>query len=172
MSTSDTVTAAIIASSSALFGSLLGIGFTCAASVLGRKLEHSKLIAPWIARDELEKARIAAYRELWICLGGISTFHSSEMIAQNLATVQKQLQEWYYQRGGGLFIEGAANKSRSSKAAFFAARDLQSSDSSTIWETFHRLRASLRRDIGVFESDEDEARQLQRVRNKLGAKKT
>jgi hypothetical protein len=119
---SVTLTAAIIASSSALFGSLLGIGFTCAASVLGRKLEHSKLIAPWIARDELEKARIAAYRELWICLGGISTFHSSEMIAQNLATVQKQLQEWYYQRGGGLFIEGAANKSRSSKAAFFGTR--------------------------------------------------
>jgi hypothetical protein len=58
---------------------------------------------------------------------------------QNLVAVQKQLQEWYYGIGGGLFIEGAANNSSSSKAAFFAARDLRSTDPVEIWQAFHRF---------------------------------
>jgi hypothetical protein len=168
MSSSDTVNVAIITSLSALVGSLLGIGFTYASSALGRKLERSKLIAPWVTRDELQKARIAVYQDLWICLGGISTYHSPDKIVQNLVAVQKQLQEWYYGKGGGLFIEGAAKTPLSSKAAFFAARDLRTTDPIKIWQTFHRLRAGIRRDIGVFESDKDEAGQLQRVKDKLG----
>jgi hypothetical protein len=168
MSFSDSITAAIMVSSSALVGSLLGIGFTHVSSVLGHRLERSKIIVPWITRDELEKARIESYRDLWTCLGGISTYHSSDKIAQNLSSVQKQLQEWYYDKGGGLFI--ASKEPFSSKAAFFEARDLRTNDPIKIWETFHRLRASIRRDIGVFESDKDEAGQLQQVKDKLGIK--
>lgn len=170
MSFSDTITAAIIGSSSALLGSLLGIGFAYASSTLGRKLEHSKLIAPWLTRGELEKARIEAYRDLWIRLEGISTFHSSDEIVRNLVAVQTRLQQWYYGAGGGLFIQGSADKLSSSKSAFFSARDLRTSDPIEIWQTFHRLPASIRRDIGVFESDKEEAEQLRQVKHKFGIK--
>ena len=85
-------------------------------------------MAPWLTRDVLEKARIEVYRDLWVRLEGISTFHSSDEVVHNLVVVQKQLQEWYYGIGGGLFIEGAVGNSSSSKAAFFAARDLRSGD--------------------------------------------
>jgi len=83
--------------------------------------------------------------------------------------VQKRLQEWYYDRGGGVFLAGAAEKGGSTKASFFAARDLQSSDPSEIWNVFHSLRRGIRRDLGVFESDADEKAVLESVKKKLGS---
>jgi hypothetical protein len=70
-------------------------------------------------------------------------------------------------RGGGLFISGAAERPGSTKAAFFAARDLQSNDAYEIWQVFHQLRQGVRRDLGVYESDTDEDAALEAVKKKL-----
>lgn len=130
------------------------------------RLDRSKLISSLSKHDELESARIAAYRELWQCLGGVSTWNPNDIV-RNVASVQGRLQQWYYEGGGGLFLEGAAEKGESTKASFFAARDLQSSNPSEIWHAFHSLRRNVRRDIGIFESDADEADALAHVKTKL-----
>src|ERR1035437_9687622 len=87
------------------------------------RLHRLKLISAWGESEKIEKARAPAYRDLWKCLGGVST-HSTDEIVRNLPTVQERLQEWYYGSGGGLFLTGAAGEGGSAKTFFFAARDL------------------------------------------------
>ena len=120
---------------------------------------------PTAKLEGIEKERVAAYRELWKCLGGILT-HNSEGIVTNLTAVQERLQKWYYDDGCGLFIWDQL-RSGSTKAAFFTARDLQSSDPYEIWHVFHDLRRGVRADLGVFESDRDEAAAMETVKKKL-----
>jgi hypothetical protein len=152
----------------ALIGSIVGAFVTYRVSLRTYQVERLKLISSWAKSEEVEKARVAAYRDLWKCLGGVST-HSTEEIVRNLPTVQVRLQEWYYDNGGGLFLTGAAEKGGSAKASFFAARDLRSTDAAEIWHVFHALRRNIRRDLGVFESDADETAALDSITKKLGA---
>jgi len=152
----------------ALLGSIIGAIVTYRVSTRSYRLDRLRVISSWTKSEELERARISAYRELWRCLGGIST-HSPTDIVRNLASVQSRLQEWYYDGGGGLFLTGAAEEGGSTKSSFFAARDLSSHDPTEIWQVFHALRRSIRRDLGVFESEVDEAAALESVRKKLGS---
>src|SRR2546428_3243487 len=112
-----------------------------------------------MSTPEVERTRIQVYTELWKCLEGISSYHSSAEIVQNLPQVQSKLQEWYYTNGGGLLIAGSADVRESTKAAFFAARHLHSNDPATIWNTFHQLRQCVRRDIKIFGTKEEEERE-------------
>jgi hypothetical protein len=157
----------LLPTAGALLGSVVGALVTYRMSSRTYRLDRLKLISSWAKSEEVEKARVAAYRDLWKCLGGVST-HSTDEIVRNLPTVQERLQEWYYGSGGGLFLTGAAEEGGSAKACFFAARDLQSSDPSEIWHVFHDLRRGIRRDLGVFESDVDESAALENVKKKLG----
>jgi hypothetical protein len=126
----------VLPTTGALLGRAIGAVVTYRISSRTYQIDRLKLISSWTKSEELEKARIAADRELWQCLGGVST-HKADEIVRNLPAVQKRLQEWYYDRGGGVFLAGAAEKGGSTKASFFAARDLQSSDPSEIWTVFH-----------------------------------
>jgi hypothetical protein len=150
----------------ALLGTMLGAVLSYRASTRMYRLDKSKFVSSMSKHEELERARITAYRELWQCLGGISTRHPNEIV-KNLGSVQERLQQWYYESGGGLFLEGAAEKGESTKASFFVVRDLQSTDPSEIWHAFHSLRRNVRRDIGIFESDADQADALAHVKTKL-----
>ena len=85
----------------------------------------------------------------------------------NLPSVQKRLQHWYYAQGGGLLLEGELDRPRSAKAAFFAARDLQSRSPFAIWAAFHELRQALRRDLGMFASAQEEKDALGAAKTKL-----
>jgi hypothetical protein len=151
----------------ALLGSAVGAVVTYMVSSRTYRLDRLKLISSWAKSEEVEKARVASYRDLWKCLGGIST-HSTDDIAKNLHSVQERLQDWYYNSGGGLFLTGATEKGGSTKACFFAARDLRSTDPSEIWQAFHRLRQGIRKDLGVFESDTDEVAALDNFKKRLG----
>lgn len=119
--------------------------------------EKAKLRAAMLAKPELQAARLQAYRDLWSCLGGISTRHPDD-IASNLRLVQDRLQAWYYDQGGGLLLEGRADEAGSTKELFFAARDLSSTDPAEIWRVFHQLRRAVRHDIGVYEDSDAEER--------------
>jgi hypothetical protein len=127
-----------------------------------------KLISSWARSEELEKARIDAYRELWKCLGGISTFNPTDEIVRNLPRVQRRLHDWYYDGGGGLWLTGAAGQLNSPKASFFSARDLRSTDATEVWQVFHHLRKVIRHDLGIFESESDESEYISKVKKKLG----
>jgi len=159
--------AVVLPTAGALLGSVVGALVTYRVSSRTYQLDRLKLISSWAKSEEVEKARIAAYRDLWKCLGGVST-HDTNEIVRNLPTVQERLQEWYYDSGGGLFLTGAAELGGSTKASFFAARDLRSTNPSEIWHVFHALRRGIRRDLGVFESDADETAALENVKKKLG----
>jgi hypothetical protein len=163
----STVTA-LISAVGALLGSAAGALLAYRASARAYRLEHIKLISLRTKSEEVERGRINAYRELWRCLSGISTFNNADEIVRNLPTVQKRLQDWYYDGGGGLFLTGAAEQSNSAKALFFSARDLQSTQPSEIWGVFHQLRRVIRRDLGVFESESDERLYVDSVKKKLG----
>jgi len=158
----------LLSTAGALLGSIVGAFVTYKVSLRTYQVERLKLISSWTKSEEVENARVAAYRDLWKCLGGVST-HSKEEIVRNLPTVQVRLQEWYYDNGGGLFLTGAAEKGGSTKASFFAARDLQSIDAAEIWHVFHARRRNIRRDLGVFESDADEKVALETITKELGA---
>jgi hypothetical protein len=56
--------------------------------------------------------------------------------------------------GGGLVIAGSANNKESTKATFFAARDLVSTNPSEVWEVINNLRRHLRRDLKIFQVTE------------------
>jgi len=163
---SSPLVVAALSAAGALLGSTIGAFATLRVSLRNYRLDRSRLISLWSRSEELERARIVAYRELWQCLGGISTTEEAEIV-RNLPKVQADLQKWYYQAGGGLFISGAAEKAGSTKAAFFEARDLQSKNAYEIWQVFHRLRRAVRRDLGVYESDADESAALDAVKKKL-----
>jgi hypothetical protein len=152
-----------------MLGSAVGALVALAGSVRTYRIEHRKLISSWTKSDEVEKARINAYRELWRCLGGISTFNNRDEIVRNLPAVQKRLYDWYYDGAGGLFLTGAAEESNSTKAAFFAARELRSTNPFEIWQVFHDFRRSIRRDLGIFESEADQISHVNSVKKKLGA---
>jgi hypothetical protein len=117
---------------------------------------------------------LAAYRDPFGSASGALRTHSTDEIVRNLPTVQERLQEWYYDGGGGLFLTGAAEEGGSTKASFFAARDLRSSGPAEIWHVFHGLRRDVRRDLGVFESDVDEAaaRCLPKIRGSFANRQT
>jgi hypothetical protein len=165
----NTLASALFSAAAALLGGLIGAIASYAVATRAHRLERVRLISSWTKSEEVERARVAAYRDLWICLGGISTYNSRDVIVESLSEVQHRLQEWYYDRGGGLFLTGSAEDSQSTKATFFAARDLRSTDAYAIWQVFHRLRGSLRRDLGVFESDADERAALEHVKQILGS---
>jgi hypothetical protein len=158
---------AAISASAALTGGFVGALVSYAAARRSSQLERAKLIVSWNKSTEVEKTRIAAYVELWKCLGPISTYNSSEIVT-NLPSAQRRLQDWYYDQGGGLLITGSAQDPQSAKAAFFTARDLRSSGPYEIWEAFHHLRRSIRRDLGVFESEADEIAAVQQAKKRLG----
>lgn len=124
--------------------------------------EKEKILAAILAKPELQAARLQAYKDLWKCLGGISTRHPDE-IAPNLRSVQDRLQAWYYDEGWGLLLEGRADAAGSTKELFFAARDLSSSDPAEIWRAFHQLRRAVRHDIGVYEDSHAEERARQKA---------
>jgi hypothetical protein len=166
MSGPDPLTIALLSTGGALLGSVIGAFATLRVSLRNHRLDRSKLISQWSRSEELERARVGAYRGLWQCLGGISTKDKAEIV-RNLPKVQTDLQKWYYDAGGGLFLSGAAENPGSAKAAFFAARDLQSNDAYEIWQAFHRLRQGVRRDLGVYESDADEDSAIEAVKKKL-----
>jgi hypothetical protein len=113
----------LLPTAGALLGSVVGALVTYRMSSRTYRLDRLKLISSWAKSEEVEKARVAAYRDLWKCLGGVST-HSTDEIVRNLPTVQERLQEWYYGSGGGLFLTGAAEEGGSAKTFFFGARDL------------------------------------------------
>jgi hypothetical protein len=148
-----------------------GIGALCTYIVSARshRFENLKLISSWAKSEELEKARIDAYRELWKCLGGISTFNHRDEIIRNLPGVQRRLHDWYYGGGGGLWLTGAAGQLNSPKASFFKARDFESTDPTEIWHVFHQLWTVIRRDLGIFESESDQSEYINKVKKKLGA---
>ncbi|MGI9074383.1 MAG: hypothetical protein ACR2JB_24410 [Bryobacteraceae bacterium] len=158
----------LVSTGGAPVGSLCGGFLAFAASLRTQGLERLKLISAWTRSDEVEKLRITAYRELWRCLGGISTFNSGEQIVASLPEVQERLQRWYYDHGGGLFLTGSADQHDSTKAAFFAARDLRSEIPVEIWEVFHQVRRLVRRDVGIFASQLKEQEHLDSVKKKLG----
>jgi len=166
MPLSDSIATAAATSVCALLGSAMGALLSFRASNRNYELEMSKLILSNMQSQELTKARVEAYKVLWQCLGGISTY-TPEEIARNLEAVQKELQNWYYGSGGGLLLNGSAAEGGSTKAAFFQARDLRSKDVAKIWEAFHNLRRCLRRDLGIYESSAEEAAALQNVKQKL-----
>jgi hypothetical protein len=87
--------------------------------------------------------------------------------AAGLRAIQLKLQAWYYDEAGGLFIEGSSDEPASTKAAFFAVRDLSSKDSAVMWNAFHRLRHCLRRDLGIFDDPNEEAGRAQITSAKL-----
>lgn len=158
-----------IPAAEALIGGLAGALATYMVSSQNYKLERTKLIRSLGKSVEVEKARIAAYVELWKRLGPISTYQSAEEIVANLPAAQAKLQEWYYDQGGGLLLLGAAENRTSAKAAFFSARDLHSKNPYEIWEVFHRLRRSIRRDLDVFESEADENAMLEEGKKRIKA---
>jgi len=165
----DTLVSALITASAALLGGLVGALVSYAVATRAHRLERVRLISSWTKSEEVKRARIAAYRELWSCLGGISTHNSRDVIVKSLPEVQHRLQEWYYDRGGGLLLTGSAEDGQSTKATFFAARDLRSTNAYEIWQVFHRLRGSIRRDLGIFESEADERAALDHVKKILGS---
>ncbi len=153
----------IIGAVSGIIGGFLAAGINLFIERRKYKLELMKLMST----AEVEKARVQAYTELWKCLEGISTWHSRGDMVKNLPQVQSSLQEWYYTKGGGLLIGGSAENKESTKAAFFAARHVTSHDPADIWDKFHHLRRCLRRDLKVFETDEDEEQERERVMKEL-----
>jgi hypothetical protein len=165
----ESLVVALIPALGALLGGAVAALVAFGASARSYRLEHRKLISSWTKPEEIEKARINIYRELWRCLGDISTFNNQDHIVRNLPAVQKRLYDWYYDGAGGLFLTGAAEESNSTKAAFFAARELRSTNPSEIWQVFHDLRRSIRRDLGIFESEADEISRVNSVKKKLGA---
>jgi len=144
-----------------------GAALAFGASLRTQRFERWKLILGWTRSEELEKLRIHAYRELWRCLGGISTFNTAEKIVASLPAVQARLQGWYYDDGGGLFLKGSAKHRDSTKASFFAARDLRCKDALEIWKVFHQLRQSVRHELGIFESPLEEQAHVASVKEKL-----
>jgi hypothetical protein len=145
-------------------GGLLVAGINLFVERRKYRIEMAKLMSA----AEVEKARIEAYKELWKCLDGISTWHTPAEIVKNLPEVQKKLQDWYYRQGGGLLIGGSAENEESTKAAFFNARHIEkNSGAQKIWDSFHKLRRCLRRDLRIFETEEDEKREKQRVEQLL-----
>jgi hypothetical protein len=149
-----------------LLGGLLAGIITIWAERRRYRIERTKLLALTSSAAQVEAARISAYQELWSCLEGISTYRPGE-IAQNLRSVQDKLNRWYYASGGGLLISGSADEEGSTKAAFFAARDLRSSNVRAIWEAFHHLRRCLRRDRRIFEDEAEEQTALKQTKRRL-----
>jgi hypothetical protein len=131
------------------------------------KTERVRLISSFTSASEVEKVRIQAYTDLWSRLGRISTYRLDEIV-KNLPGVQEQLQDWYYHRGGGLVIEGSFEQKESTKAAFFQVRDLESSNASEIWDAIHKLRRCLRRDLKIFEDEEEEKKMMAGARKRIG----
>lgn len=168
ISDSASLLTAVVPALGALLGSAIGACMTYLASARTRANDRLKLISSWTKSEEVEKARITAYRELWRCLGGIST-HRPGDIAGNLASVQERLQKWYYEDGGGLFLTGAAGDDGSTKSTFFAAREMESTVPAEIYSVFHALRSSIRRDLGIFESDSDEKAMQDTLAKKMAA---
>lgn len=159
----DNLLQGIIGAIGGLVGGFLAAGINLLIERRKYKLELVKLMST----AEVEKARVQAYTELWKCLEGISTWHSGAEIVKNLPQVQSKLQEWYYTKGGGLLIEGSAENKASTKAAFFAARHVKSHNPADVWDKFHHLRHCLRRDLKIFETDEDEEKERERVMKAL-----
>jgi hypothetical protein len=162
----DAILVALIGAASGFFGAVIGACATLWVDRTRAKHERAKLLGELTAVPELQRARLEAYRDLWRCLEGIST-REPERIVSNLRSVQDRLQEWYYAKGGGLFLQGKVGMSGSTKDVFFVARDLRSGNPSEIWQAFHNLRAPLRRDIGVFEDATAEAKAIAQARAKL-----
>jgi hypothetical protein len=160
------ILSALIAALGGLIGGATGAGISLGIERSKHKMERARFLSSMTSVSEVEKARIESYTELWSCLDGISTHRPSE-ITQNLPKVQEKMQNWYYNRGGGLLITGSAKHNQSTKAAFFAARDLVSSNTSEIWQVFHELRRCLRRDLKIYESNEDEAKVVSEMKAKL-----
>jgi hypothetical protein len=161
------ISTSLVNLASGLIGSLLGATASYVASARSYRLERAKLLGILSKSEELEKTRIASYRELWKCFGGISS-HAPHDIVGNLNSVQEKLQSWYYDGGGGLFLTGSASKSDTLKSRVFAARELLSNDPIQIWQVFHQLRHALRTELGIFESDDDEAAAIEKMKKKIG----
>ena len=157
---------ALISAIGGLLGAMIGAGISIWAERQKSRIERAKFLTSLTSVSEIEKARIQAYTDLWTCLDGISTFRPDDIV-DNLLKVQERLQDWYYGRGGGLTIAGSASNTESTKAAFFAARDLVSTNPSEIWETFHNLRRHLRRDLKIFQDDKEEEIMIAQTKAKL-----
>jgi hypothetical protein len=164
---SNELLAAIIAAAGGLTGGLIGTSLSFWVERSKQKIERAKFISDLNTTSELERQRIEAYVNLWSCFDGLSTKHPQDM-AINLPNAQEKLQDWYYRHGGGLILAGTYHQGDgSTKAAFFAARDLKSSEPSEIWQVFHELRRCLRRDLKIYDDDKEEARALNRIKEQL-----
>lgn len=162
----DGILPVIIGAGGGLVGSLIGASISFWIERSRQRTDRAKFIAELSTVSEVEKSRIQAYISLWSCFDGLSTRRPHEMVV-NLPKAQDKLQDWYYLCGGGLLLAGTYRQVGSTKAAFFAARDLRSSDPSEIWRVFHELRRCLRRDLKIYDDDEDEARALREIKEKL-----
>jgi hypothetical protein len=150
-----------------LIGGLITGGINIWAEKRRHKTERLRLMSSITSTSELEKVRIQAYTDLWSRLGRVSTYRLDEIV-ENLPIIQEQLQDWYYHKGGGLVIAGSFEQKESTKAAFFQARDLKSSNASEIWDTIHKLRHCLRRDLKIFEDEEEEKKMIAEGKKKIG----
>lgn len=154
-----------------LLGGLLAGIITVWAERKKYRIERAKLLATAHAATDMQAFRIRAYTDLWRCLEGISTYRPDEIVS-NLRSVQDKMAHWYYPQGGGLILSGSFEQEGSTKAAFFASRDLKTDDARTIWESFHSLRRCLRRDLGIFEDAAEERRAVEMTKAKLKAFET
>jgi hypothetical protein len=154
----------------ALIGVIVGGAIGVAGAVLSQrtyKLELAKTIDAVLRPiDPFATARIEAYSRLWPIVGAISTRQSLQAIVDDLPRVQRELHAWYHS-GSGLFLSGSPKDGLASKSAFFALRDLDSTNPVAIWVAAHQLRVAVRRDLGIFESDEDEREVLRRAKARL-----
>lgn len=157
---------AVVGALGGLIGGLVGASISFWVERSKSRMERVKFLSQMTTASEVEKARIQAYTSLWSCFEGLSTRHPHEMVA-NLPKAQDRLQDWYYRNSGGLLLAGSYQQVGSTKAAFFAARDLKSSDPSEIWQVCHELRRCLRRDLKIYDRDEDEGAALRKIREKL-----
>ncbi|MBI9097549.1 MAG: DUF1353 domain-containing protein [Spirochaetaceae bacterium] len=101
-------------------------------------------------RVRIAEARLPAYQKLWSLTSITNPHRDNPLTSQEIDQLQKQMEDWFYTEGQGLFLSQQVYSAYRDALAVLGNNEINSSIVREIKEKFITLRKTLKNEIGIY----------------------